>query len=410
MSRMSFLTESREEAVAEVLGLEGPYSFPEKLLQRLWARREYDARGATVADGRAIRVLHPGKWNHLGGPDFLGARLQLGGEAVAGDVEVHLRASDWVAHGHARDPAYDNVVLHVVLFPAVECFTPGVDGRRIPILALLPRLFHDLEEYAADAAIEALANRPSARLLDELGGLPPGELAARLRRHALERWRQKVRFAQLRIRRLGWAQACHHTALEILGYRFNRVPLLRIAAAHPLEQWTAGGVDPDAVFATEAGNWCVQGVRPANHPRTRLRQYAAWARAAPDWPERLRRLAAGLPAIAAEAEIGTAHVRRAQGFVARRQALARDVCAQAVGGTRLDNLICDGFWPLLAAAGTRPEAEAHVWWFHWFPGDQPARVRPGLKDLGVCGGAGAPACQGAAQGLLGWMLAQEEAR
>ena len=112
-----------DSAVAEMQGLEGAFSFAEKLLQKIWLRGDFDRSAAVTTDGQRVRIIHPGKWNLLGGPDFTGARLRLGeaaGRDLVGDVEVHLRAADWDAHGHARDPAYDGVVLHVVLFPPTQ--------------------------------------------------------------------------------------------------------------------------------------------------------------------------------------------------------------------------------------------------------------------------------------------------
>src|SRR5438067_341530 len=119
------------------------------------------------------------------------------------------------------------------------------------------------------------------------------------RRAADARWRQKIHFAQLRVQRLGWEAACHHLALEILGYRFNRAPMLRVAGRWPLPAWIAGEISADAAYAGEAGGWSLQGVRPANQPRTRLRQYAEWIAGHPDWPARMQAVAVTLP----EAEI-----------------------------------------------------------------------------------------------------------
>jgi hypothetical protein len=393
--------------VAEVQGLYGAFSFPEKLLQKIWLRGDFDRHAAITTDGRRVRVVHPGKWNLLGGPDFAGARLRFDdGREITGDVELHLRAADWDAHGHARDPAYDRVILHVVLFPPEGAhLTRGGNGDSIPVLVLLPLLHRALEEFAADEAVETLANRPLSRLPDELGTLPARELAALLQRHADARWRQKVRFAQLRVQRLGWDEACHHAALEILGYRFNRAPMLRIAGQWPLAAWANGLVDPAEAFAAEAEGWSLQGVRPANHPRARLRQYAAWTRARPDWPARVRAVAPTLPV--AEVATATPEVRRTHHFTPLRNRIADEVCGDVIGGTRLDNVVCDGLLPLVATIGDRA---LDGLWYHWFGGDLPPLLTSGLRQLGFFDGRAQPACHGAAQGLLGWLLEREPRR
>lgn len=394
-----------EPVVAELQGIHGAFSFPERILQKIWLRGDFDRAAARLTDGRAVRILDPGRWNLLGGPDFRQARLRLGGEGepvVTGDVEVHLRAADWDAHGHVRDRAYDDVVLHVVLFPPPSGrLTIGAGGRTIPVLALLPLLYRGLEEYAADDAVEELADRVLSRLPEELALTPAEDRRSLLDEHAARRWRQKVHFAGLRLRRLGWETACHQAALEILGYRFNRVPMLRLAAAHPLTEWRERAFDPAALAAEETGAWSLQGVRPANRPGVRLRQYVDWVARVPEWPEVWRRLAVTLPH-ADEAET-TAAARRRHGFAGWRERVAAEVCGGVLGGTRLDTLICDGLLPLAAAAGGGAGAE-QGFWRHWFPGDLPPALRKVLVTSGVCSGASYPLSHGAAQGALGWLI------
>jgi hypothetical protein len=400
---MSTQLEFLPACVAELQGLYGAFSFPEKLLQKIWLRGDFARASSRTADGRALRIVHPGKWNLLGGPDFLGARLRFDdGAEQTGDVEVHLHASDWVAHAHAMDPAYDRVMLHVVLFPPeTNAATLGAGGRIIPVLTLLPLLHHALEEYAAEEAVELLANRALTRLPEELGRLPAPELLALLRRHATQRWQQKVHFAHLRWQRLGWSEACHHTALEILGYRFNRAPMLRVAGQWPLARWSPES-NVEEIYAAEAGGWSLQGVRPANQPRSRLRQYAAWVRTCPAWPDRLFERAEKLPAV--EVDCPTREARRAGHFPIERESLAQAIGAGGIGGTRLDTLVCDGLLPLLAARTGRAGGGL---WHHWFPGDLPPLLTNGLRQLGVHDGRGQPACHGLAQGLLGWLLERE---
>lgn len=397
-----------DPCVAELHGLHGAFSFPERLLQKIWLRGDFDRAAALLADGRQVRVISPGRWNLLGGPDFRQARLKIGaGEGasiITGDVELHLHAPDWDAHGHARDRAYDDVVLHVVLFPPPPgSVTVGAGGNCIPVLALLPLLHRGLEEFAADEAVEQLAGRVLARLPDELARVPAEDRRRLLEEHAARRWRQKVHFAGLRLRRLGWEAACHQTALEILGYRFNRAPMLRLAASHPLPEWRDRPLDPAALVANEADSWSLQGVRPANRPLVRLRQYASWVARVPAWPEVWRTICRSLPRPSPQEGEGAAAVRRAEDLAGWRAKVAESVCGGAIAGTRLDTLICDGLCPLAAADGLAAEAVERRW-RHWFPGDLPPSVRRVLFAAGICDGATHPLSHGAAQGALGWLI------
>lgn len=383
-------TKSRgTDGVEEVQGLYGAFSFPERLLQKLWLRGDFDATALKLADGRAVKILSPGKWNHLGGPDFSTARLVIDGREVIGDVELHLHARDWTAHGHASDHAYDNVVLHVILFPCAETGTRGAGGKTIPVLCLLPLLHHGLEEYAAEEAIEQLAGRPLHHAQEALGALGHQELDTLLRDHARKRWQTKVHFARDRIGRLGWEGACHHAALEILGYRFNRAPMLSVATTWPLAAWTEKRVNEDEVFGAFSERWSLHGVRPLNHPRLRLAQYARWCAARADWPAWLR------------SKVGVDEMKRS---AAGRVRLREGLCDGVVSGSRFDNLMGDGFMPLLAA-DTGLDWESV--WAGWYAGDAPESVVRVLRALGIFGGRGRPVSQGPIQGLLGWMLAHE---
>ena len=77
--------------VAEIQGLYGPYLFPEKLLQKIWLRGDFDGSAAHLVDGRPVQLLDPGRWNLLGGPDFRGARLRYDDVCeVTGDGAAHV--------------------------------------------------------------------------------------------------------------------------------------------------------------------------------------------------------------------------------------------------------------------------------------------------------------------------------
>ena len=398
--------DAKPEKVEEMQGLYGPFTIAERVVQKLWLRRDFEQTGLRLLDGRALQIRTPGQWNLLGGPDFRLARLIVDGRSLLGDVEVHFHSSDWHAHRHAEDRAYDNVALHVIMFPPAdgERRAERRDGSEIPTLVLLPQLHRGLEEYASDDALERMTARDAVERIAELATMPRAGLVEMLRVQARARWQGKVHFAALRLEKLGWRSAAHHAALEILGYRRNRAPMLATATAHALEDW-AGNLDVAAVLAERAGQWQLQGMRPANHPLGRLRQYREWVQARPDWPDRLRKIMPGEGGLQAD-RLATAQFRKQHAMAGLRTMWSRDITADVLGGSRFDTLVCDGFLPLLGATIAH---DLFPLWFHWFMGDVPVEVRKALAALGVAGTKPAPFSHGWAQGFLGW-ISEREAR
>jgi hypothetical protein len=86
----------------------------EEFLHYLWKYSLYDSDKLIDNEGNKIIVINPGAYNRDSGPDFFNARLNIAGTEWAGNVEIHIRASHFDNHGHNLDPAFDNVILHVV--------------------------------------------------------------------------------------------------------------------------------------------------------------------------------------------------------------------------------------------------------------------------------------------------------
>ena len=98
----------------------------EQLLHYVWKHRLFPMGGLATTDGKPVEVIDSGLHNTGSGHDFLNAKVKIGGQLWVGNVEIHDKASDWFAHGHDRDSAYDNVVLHVVgASDAAVCDTGG---------------------------------------------------------------------------------------------------------------------------------------------------------------------------------------------------------------------------------------------------------------------------------------------
>lgn len=64
--------------------------------------------------GESIEVISPGERNEHAGPDFINAKLKINGILWAGNVEIHVKSSDWILHNHQQDKNYQNIILHIV--------------------------------------------------------------------------------------------------------------------------------------------------------------------------------------------------------------------------------------------------------------------------------------------------------
>ena len=106
----------------------------EDLLHYIWKYRKYPINGLKTSKGETVNVKTTGTHNQLSGPDFFNATMEINGQLWAGNVELHIKSSDWYTHKHQEDSNYDNVILHVVWEDDVSVYRK--DGTEIPTLAL----------------------------------------------------------------------------------------------------------------------------------------------------------------------------------------------------------------------------------------------------------------------------------
>ncbi len=123
----------------------------ENFLHFLWQWRRFASANLCTTDGETLEIIYPGELNTDAGPDFFAARIRIGDQLWAGNVEVHVKSSDWFAHGHGQDRAYDNVILHVVFEEDRPVFR-GENGAgscekdRIPTLELRGRVPENISQ------------------------------------------------------------------------------------------------------------------------------------------------------------------------------------------------------------------------------------------------------------------------
>lgn len=106
----------------------------EDFLHYLWKFKKFETLNLKTTQGEQITIIKTGDYLELAGPDFFNAQIVIENQKWAGNVEIHLKSSDWYVHGHEKDVAYENVILHVVWEHDTEIF--GKNNREIPVLIL----------------------------------------------------------------------------------------------------------------------------------------------------------------------------------------------------------------------------------------------------------------------------------
>lgn len=107
----------------------------EKLLHYVWKHKLWPVAEMTTTDGRRVEIIDPGLYNRSDqGPDFFNAKVKINGTLWVGNIEIHLRSSDWYQHHHDRDTAYNNVILHVVSTADTDVL--NAQGEYLPQLIL----------------------------------------------------------------------------------------------------------------------------------------------------------------------------------------------------------------------------------------------------------------------------------
>ncbi|MDP9958231.1 DUF2851 family protein [Chryseobacterium lathyri] len=114
----------------------------EKLLQYLWNYKVFKHFDFKDIEGHSVEIISFGKWNTNAGPDFLDAKIKTKDLIIAGNIELHVRTSDWVFHNHSQDPNYQNIILHVVYQNDTEI--NDLISKNVPTLELKDHIDQDI--------------------------------------------------------------------------------------------------------------------------------------------------------------------------------------------------------------------------------------------------------------------------
>ena len=257
----------------------------ERHVQALWYDGALRPEELHTVDGMPIRVVDPGVWNLEAGPDFRDAVIEVGSsrQRIRGDVEIHLRPADWPSHGHAGDPAYKRVVLHVTWYPGpvpvglpTGCVSVCLgDFLRTRTDFSPDEIDLDAYPYAKLPTTERpcaaiFARRPDA-CLDLLRVLGARRLEGKARR-----------LKALFVRKGDHAQTFYEEMMAAFGYKHNAAPFRALAERIPWRDLPETKDSAETVLACAAEMdiarrvpWRTANVRPANSPARRIGDAAA---------------------------------------------------------------------------------------------------------------------------------------
>jgi len=197
-----------------------------------------------------IEILHPGYTNSNAGPDFTDARIKIGGTVWAGNVEIHVNASDWELHNHDKNSAYNNVVLHAVYNYDKDVYT--AKGRKVPAITLK---FNGKLWDSYQSLLLSHSSLPCASTLSKIDSF------------TMQSWIQSLGFERLndkveQIRQnLGtthndWEEVFYRLILQSFGFHVNAVPFSLMAqnTSYKIVKKHSGNIsDLEALLFGQAG-------------------------------------------------------------------------------------------------------------------------------------------------------------
>jgi len=203
----------------------------EALLHYIWGNSLFDDIEYTADTGEKIKILKPGSHNHDGGPDFTNAKIFIDETLWAGNVEIHIKSSDWQNHGHHNDAAYDNVIIHIAENIDSTCISNS--GRWIPSIQLN---YNRQIEYKYNKLVNSLGLIGCS---DSLGRLDRSLLTFWLSALAIERLYSKTLIIMNTLSNSGnsWEDAFYITWQEASVLRLIQSHLKCWQNQHPLKYY-----------------------------------------------------------------------------------------------------------------------------------------------------------------------------
>ncbi len=203
----------------------------ESLIVNIWQHQLIARTDLITEDGEPIRIVYPGRINNDQGADLSDAVIGTSHRLIKGDVEVHVKSSDWQAHRHHRDPIYNRVILHAVMWHDARVATTLQNGTKIPVLAL-HKYIQIPANQRTNLAFPINLNMPCHQALEHL---PTSAVTKFLDRAGKKRFLVKAARFQADLAQVEASQVLYQGIMGALGYFKNKIPFLELARRVPIQ-------------------------------------------------------------------------------------------------------------------------------------------------------------------------------
>lgn len=202
----------------------------ERLLQFIWQMQYFNKTNLQIASGESLVIIHPGQINTNQGPDFQEANIRIDSTIWAGNIELHIKASDWKAHRHSSDKNYNNVILHVVWQNDFK--VKDINGTEIPVLVLEDKVSKFLLQRYSEL-VYAQTIIPCEKSINVVPELIWGSWKARL---AVERLDRKTAMIVAHLKQTGnhWEEVFWRVLARNFGITVNSNAFEAIARSIPV--------------------------------------------------------------------------------------------------------------------------------------------------------------------------------
>lgn len=192
----------------------------------LWKNQKFSEKSLSLTNGDHLHILHPGMENRHAGADFQQAKIRINDLLWVGAVELHVRASDWHAHGHHTDQSYENVILHVVWEHDRDI--NYTNEKQIPTFCLAAWVSHAPGQIAASNEIACAAFFPTVAIETKQ------EMLERCLEERLHEKQAHIT-SLLQATAFDWEETCYQSLAKSFGFSLNAEPMLRLAQNCPLK-------------------------------------------------------------------------------------------------------------------------------------------------------------------------------